>query len=156
MLRFLKEFRDHGLAVLLALAVTLGGFAADAAAAGKANVDGKGVGLHGFDPVAYYFDGTEMRGTPKYQAEHKGVTYYFASEFNMAAFEGAPEFFAPSYGGYCAFGMAMGRQLDVDPASWSIVDGKLYLANNRKVLQRWRAEAGRNIAMADQNWAKLN
>ena len=33
----------------------------------------------------------------------------------------------PAYGGFCAYGVALGKKFDDDPRYWKIVDGKLYL-----------------------------
>jgi hypothetical protein len=38
-----------------------------------------------------------------------------------------PEKYVPAYGGYCAFGISVGKKFIGDPEVWRIVDGRLYL-----------------------------
>ena len=43
----------------------------------------------------------------------------------LQACEATPETYGPHYGGFCAFGGAVGAQFDGDPMLWKIGDGKL-------------------------------
>jgi hypothetical protein len=46
----------------------------------------------------------------------------------------------------------LGTTADIDPAAWSIVDGKLYLNLNKDIQKRWADEMSENIIKADNNW----
>ena len=70
---------------------------------------------------------------------------------NMAA----PEKFAPRYGGYCAYGVANGYAVSVDPAAWSIVDGKLYLNYSLSVRESWNKDIPGFIRKAEGNWPRV-
>ncbi len=75
-----------------------------------------------------------------------------ASQENRAAFASDPERYAPQYGGYCAFGTARGYKADIDPATFTVIDGRLYLNYNRQVQKDWAADTARFIREADARW----
>ena len=66
-----------------------------------------------------------MRGLAEFEQTWNGARYRFASAANRDRFANSPESFAPQYGGFCAFAVSRGYTADIDPAAWSIVDGKL-------------------------------
>ncbi len=111
-----------------------------------------GYGVSGHDPVAYHTKGQPTVGDSAFTATHEGVTYRFASAANRDTFEADPETYAPQYGGFCAFGTAMGRKFPGDPNAWRIVDGKLYLNLNKDVQAQWVTDIPGFIRGADHNW----
>ncbi len=115
----------------------------------------EGVAILGYDPVAYFTEGAPTKGDPAYTAEYDGATWYFANAANRDRFLAEPKTYAPAYGGWCAYGMAQGGKVPIDPAAWKIVDGTLYLNVNRKVQGWWQADIPGFIAKADANWAGL-
>lgn len=146
-------------AVRVALAVTLiasvpGAVvgAAPASPVDAVNTVG-GVALEGHDPVAYLTAGRPMPGVEEHTYRWKGATYRFASAENRARFMADPDQYLPQYGGYCAYAMSLNRIADIDPARWALVEGKLYLNNNRLAHGLWSLDRGGNIAAADRNWA---
>ena len=118
----------------------------------EANTDATGVVIHGYDPVAYFTEGRPVPGRPDLSVEHAGGKYLFASTANRDAFKAHPEKYAPQYGGFCAYGVAVGKKFDVDPSSWRVVDGKLYLNLNPEILEKWSADTNGNIRKAEENW----
>lgn len=146
----IKALRTTVLSAGLALAAVLGTAQLVAAETETNIVDGYAV--HGYDVVAYFEKGKPMVGDDRYTAEHDGATYRFASAEHRDAFTGNPEKYAPQYGGYCAFGTAMGRKFDGDPNAWAIVDDKLYLNLNKKVQARWKEDVPGFIRGANNNW----
>lgn len=136
----------------LALAFSIAaGFAATAAFGGEIN-DIDGAAIKGYDPVAYYTVHKPVEGSAQFTSVYKGATFRFASAANRDAFAAAPEKFAPQYGGFCAYGAAGGYKAAIDPAAWSIVDGKLYLNYNKRVQTSWNQDQSGYIAKADKNW----
>ncbi len=116
------------------LAVISGLFAASAAIAGtETNVSsgltakGPGLAVHGYDVVAYFTQSQPTLGRAKHSTVYKDATYRFTSEEHLDAFEDDPEKYLPQYGGYCAYGVAVGATFDGDPYLWRIGEGKLYL-----------------------------
>ena len=62
----------------------------------------------GYDVVAYHTDGKPMKGSSDYSATYQGATWHFASMKNQELFMADPAKYAPAYGGFCAFGTALG------------------------------------------------
>ena len=114
-----------------------------------------GLALRGHDPVAWFAEGRPRLGSPALQAEHAGVTWRFASAANLARFEADPAAHLPRYGGFCAFGVARGYKVDIDPDAWHIRDGVLYLNYDRGVQRQWQRDIPGHIARADANWPRL-
>ncbi len=103
------------------------------ALATEVNTDATGVVIRGYDPVAYFTEGRPVPGRPDIYGEYGGGKYLFATPENFDAFNTNPEAYVPQYGGFCAFGISMAKKFDIDPASWKIVDKKLYLNLNSAI-----------------------
>ncbi|GAB1621945.1 YHS domain-containing protein [Agarivorans sp. B2Z047] len=138
-------------ALATSLAVSSFSFAADVGM----SVDANDLAIKGYDPVAYFVSGQPTQGNNSYTATHNNAIYHFASADNRDAFKADPAKYAPQYGGYCAFGVAMEKKFDTDPTAWKIVDGKLYLNLDKKVQQRWLENTGELIVDANQNWPEI-
>ncbi|MHA7777557.1 YHS domain-containing (seleno)protein [Roseibium sp. M-1] len=126
------------------------GFAALADEITTFTKDGTAIG--GTDPVAYFTEGKPVAGTDDFTAEYDEVTWKFSSAENRDKFVADPAKYAPQYGGFCAFGAAMGFKVPVVPEAWSIVDGKLYLNNSAKVQERFEEDVPGYIRKATLNW----
>jgi YHS domain-containing protein len=113
----------------------------------------EGIAVKGYDPVAYFVVGQPTPGVDKYTDRWNGAAYRFVSAENLERFKADPEKYVPQYGGYCAYAMSINRIADIDPARWAIVQGKLYLNNNRVSYGLWALDKSGNIAAADRNWA---
>lgn len=108
--------------------------------------------IRGYDAVAYFTQGAPVKGSEKFSHQWRGATWYFANAENRDRFAAEPEKHAPQYGGYCAYGVALGSAPEIDPNAWSIVNGKLYLNYSLGVRDRWRADIPGFIRRADANW----
>lgn len=95
------------------------------------NVDRNGVGLRGFDPVAYFRFGAPQKGDSRISAAFAGVTYHFVSEDNRAIFLANPGRYQPQYGGFCETGVSKTKKLNGDPEVWRIAEGKLFVYVNQ-------------------------
>ena len=96
-----------------------------------------------------------IRGERAYSTEWRGVEFRFASQANLDLFVSDPEAYAPAYGGYCAFGAAMGFKFDGDPNQWKIVDDVLYLNLSKDIQERWVTDIPGYIEKADVNWENI-
>ncbi|MBS1974471.1 MAG: YHS domain protein, partial [Bacteroidetes bacterium] len=100
-----------------------------------------GVGINGYDPVAYFALNKAIKGTKDLAAAFEGVTYYFSSVADKEEFGKHPEKYEPQYGGWCAYAMGKdGSKVEVDPETFKIIDGKLFLFYNRffnNTLKSW-------------------
>ncbi len=119
----------------------------------------KGVAVEGYDVVAYFND-SSAKGSNKFQSEYEGVIYKFSSAENKKVFLDNPEEYLPAYGGWCAYAMgATGDKVDIDPKTFEIRNGKLYLFYNKlftNTLNSWLEENPEKlIPVADENWNKL-
>jgi len=129
---------------------------AGAALAQKAPVysDSSGA-IRGYDPVAYFTEGRPVKGSRELTHQWHGATWRFASAQNRDRFAAAPEKYAPQYGGYCAYGVASGYAVKIEPDAWSVVDGKLYLNYDRSVQKTWQSDVPGHIRKADENWPRV-
>ena len=146
----IKALRSALLSMGLALAIVPAAVQM-AAAETEVNIV-EGYAVHGYDVVAYFKQGKPVAGDSRFTAQHEGVTYRFSSAEHRDAFTSDPASYAPQYGGYCAFGAAMGRKFDGDPNAWAIVDGKLYLNLNKNIQARWKENVPGFVKGANNNW----
>lgn len=116
---------------------------------------GSPLGLHGVDPVAFVSLGNRIDGTAQYTAVHDGVAYYFASQEAMDAFTAHPDHYLPQNGGFCTFGVSVGKKFDGDPQFAAVVDGKLYLFLNEAIFREFQKDQSGTIAKAEANWKKI-
>ncbi len=110
------------------------------------------VGVQGYDLVSYHTGARPQRGTGNHVVEYQGVNYLFINSANQKAFEQNPGKYLPAYGGYCAFGAAVGKKFIADPEIWQIVDGRLYLNLDNNVRSDWVKDIPGYIKKADKNW----
>ncbi|TYC52277.1 hypothetical protein FMN50_18160 [Rhodobacterales bacterium] len=140
----------------IAAAVVVTGIVSSAFGAGvDVNATVTGLALRGVDPVSYFTDGEPKDGKFDITEVHNGATYRFVSEESRDLFKQNPEKYLPAYGGFCAFGTAMGVKVDGDPDLWKIVDGKLYLNLSESIQERWNTDVPGFIEKADVNWDSL-
>lgn len=110
--------------------------------------------IKGYDPVAYFTDNQPVKGKIDVVFIWKNATWHFASEENKTKFEKNPEQYAPQYGGYCAYGLAKGYKVKIEPECWAIDNGKLYLNYDKKVQKDWDKDRKSYIEKANENWSK--
>lgn len=113
-----------------------------------------GAAIQGYDPVAYFTEGRPVEGSRQFTHQWNGATWRFASAANRDRFAASPEKYAPQYGGYCAYGVAHGYTVKIDPQAWSVVDGRLYLNYSPAVQADWKKDVPGYIRRADANWPK--
>ena len=119
------------------------------------NTNGSSLAIGGYDPVAYFTEGRARLGNAAHSARHEGVVYRFVSDANQRKFEADPSRYLPRYGGYCAYGVAVGAKFDGDPRLFRIVDGKLYFNLNPEIQRKWEQDVAGNIVKADGNWPRI-
>lgn len=119
----------------------------------------KGYAAEGYDVVAYFSD-QALEGDKINTTTHGGVKYKFATDKNLKIFMANPEKYTPQYGGYCAYQIARkGKRVQIDPESYQIKDGKLYLFYDFlfiDTLKKWNEEGPDMMQKkADENWKKM-
>ena len=111
--------------------------------------------IDGYDPVAYFLERKPVEGSDDYEYEWMGATWRFASEKNLEIFKAKPEYYAPQYGGYCAYAVSQNTTTDIDPVAWKIVRNKLYLNLSPSVQKIWEKDIRGYISKADAHWPVL-
>lgn len=132
--------------------LTMSFWAAESFAAG---VENSTTGVLGYDLVSYHTEGKPVRGDGNNLVVVDGVTYLFANEENKNTFEKDPQKYLPAYGGYCAYGVSVGKKFVGDPEAWKIVDGTLYLNLDKNIQKIWFEDIPGNIVKAEQNWPQI-
>lgn len=114
--------------------------------------------IQGYDPVSY-FTQKPVEGKPELSYQHQGVTYRFSTAENLNRFKSNPEKYEPAYGGWCAYAMGeSGEKVKIDPETFKIIDGKVYLFYNfwtNNTLTTWNKSEKQLKEAADRNWAKI-
>ena len=113
------------------------------------------IALEGFDPVSY-FEGKPQEGKSEFRLSYKAVTYQFVSQANLTKFKTNPEKYEPAYGGWCAYAMGeSGEKVKIDPETFTILDGRLYLFYNfwgNNTLKDWKKDERKLQESGDRNW----
>jgi YHS domain-containing protein len=142
--------------IFLALAVISVMAQTEAVRKEKYNVK-KNVAIDGYDPVSY-FEGEPKEGKDNLSHSYRGITYLFSSTSNQNKFKTAPDKYEPAYGGWCAYAMGeTGEQVKIDPETFKILNGKLYLFYNfwgNNTLEEWNKHENKLKQTADTNWQK--
>ena len=123
------------------------------------NLTRDGLFLQGYDPVAYVKIGKALKGRKQLDAAYGGGTFLFATDSDRAAFQRDPRRYLPAYGGWCAYAMADGDFVDVDPEAFKVVSGSAHVFYRGWLgdhLKKWNLDEARLKAAADAHWKKLN
>lgn len=125
-------------------------------------VNEQGLAIGGYDVVAY-FDGEAQSGFAAFSQQHEGVNYQFSTKANMEKFAASPSQYLPQFDGYCAWGVAAKQsKFPINPETFDIVDGKLYLFFNGpfdgepfNTLQPWNAETTKLADEGQKQWPTM-
>lgn len=121
------------------------------------NLENK-VAIQGYDPVGYFTQGKAIKGQKELTTSYQGVVYKFSSSENKEAFLKNPSKYEPQYGGWCAYAMgSAGEKVEINPETFKIIDGKLYLFYNayfNNTLKSWNKDQTNLKTKADNNWKK--
>ncbi|MGA7901416.1 MAG: YHS domain-containing (seleno)protein [Terrimicrobiaceae bacterium] len=119
------------------------------------NVDKRGVGIKGYDPVAYFTDNKAIKGSAQFQSDSSGVTYHFTSAQNKTAFDANPAKYEPQFGGFCAWAVSQGYTAPIDPKAFQVVNGRLLLQYSLSVRKQFSQDTEGNLRKADANWPAI-
>ncbi len=163
-----NNFRTTLMMFCLLLANLIGAQASASDHAAKTNLQqqhnlmGENVGLASYDPVAYFPEGggKPARGLISIAHQYEGVTYRFSSPENLNRFKQNPAKYLPAYGGWCAWAVAeLGKRVDIDPESFVIKDGKLYVFYRDPALDTrslWQKDVAGFVQKGDAKWRELS
>lgn len=147
------------LSMLSFVVISTTAFSQEATRKAQFNLDKSKVAIQGYDPVAYFVVNKAIKGSKSFTAFADGVVYYFSSQANKSLFLNNYEKYEPQYGGWCAYAMgATNEKVEIDPETFKIVNGKLYLFYHTWVnntLTKWNKDEALLKAKADINWSIL-
>ncbi len=154
-----NKMRLIGTIIFLSMIITTGALAQDINTLRKLhfNLEGK-MALQQYDPVAYFTQGKAVKGLSELSYNYGNAVYYFSSVGNMALFKANPAQYEPQFGGWCAYAMgAKGEKVNIDPKTFKIIQGKLYLFYNslfNNTLKTWNTDETNLLRKANQHWTK--
>ena len=119
------------------------------------DVDPRGIGIKGCDPVAYFTDQAAVKGDPAIRSTNGGVIYLFSTSSHKESFDDQPSKYVPQFGGFCAYGVSRGVVIPIDPSAFQIIDGHLYLQYSKGVMQKFNQDQAGSLAKATKNWPSL-
>ena len=140
----------HAVLFIIFSALTAAAFAG-----GAANVDGSGVGIQGYDPVAFFTGNKPVLGQEQFHSSYHDVTYRFASAEHQQMFEKDPAKYEPQFGGYCAYGVTQGHLAPIKVDAFEIVDGRLLMGYDANAKKAFDKDQAGNLKTADHNWPGL-
>lgn len=108
--------------------------------------------LRGHDPVAYFASGKPTPGGAAIKTNFDGVTYRFASDANRLEFLKNPLKYVPQFGGFCTNSLVYALPFAGDPATWKIIDGRLYLFGGEAQRRYFLMDDDNNLALARNYW----
>ncbi len=119
------------------------------------NLDEQGRALHGYYPVASFEKESPILGNDKTTLSWNNATWQFSNEENLALFKQNPEQFKPANGGFCTFGVVLGKKFDGDPKVWMLKDKQLYVFLNKEVRDKFLQDEEGNMEKANKNWPDI-
>jgi len=146
--------------IFLVLIVAVG---VNITSAQKAFTNKDNVANNGYDVVNYFTTNTAVRGSDEFTTTYNEAIYYFVNAENLNAFKEKPDNYLPQFDGYCSFAVAkMNKKVPVDPKTFRIDDGKLYLFYNDfwegkpfNTIIPWINSEADLEKMAHENWKTL-
>jgi hypothetical protein len=115
-----------------------------------------GLAIFGFDPVAYFTDGTPIRGREDVELLFAGAVWRFRHESDRAAFLSHPDVYAPQFGGYDPVDVSQGRTIPGHPQIWLVRGQRLYLFATERNRTAFARAAGSILVDAYQRWPALH
>jgi YHS domain-containing protein len=112
--------------------------------------------VSGYDIVSYYNQKKPSKGKAEFSVSFQGILYQFSNNANKETFKANPIKYEPAYGGWCAYAMgAKGEKVTVDPETYKVINGKLYLFYNQffnNTLKDWNKDEFNLMSKANTNW----
>jgi hypothetical protein len=155
------HFRPGMALFALALLAGLGGVVAAGSLARAATTERvvtnrySGLAIEGYDPLAYFIDGTPELGLPAYEAAQGGAVWRFRNEGNRDSFVAHPEIYGPQFGGYDPVDLARGVTVAGNPRFWLIEGERLYLFGREDTRDAFAANPAPYLKEARERWPAL-
>ena len=111
------------------------------AAAEISDADKSNVAIGGYSPVSYFTENRPERGQAEFAVEHDGMVYFLTSAKQVATFNDNPDKYRPRHRS-CAYSLAYGMVLPLDPTNFKIIGGTLLLfhrSEEKDALLEWNS-----------------
>jgi YHS domain-containing protein len=115
------------------------------------------VALNGYDPVSFFPEGQALTkqaqlGSADLEINYEGVVYRFATAENKEIFLSKPSKYEPTYGSYCAWGMANDARIEINPVVYTIVGNRIHFFVNNRAKRLFDAQIAESEVKADGFW----
>jgi YHS domain-containing protein len=87
----------------------------------------KNLAIEGYSLVSYFEKDKAEMGLARYSVEYEGKLYWFSSANQADTFNSNPSRYLPRFSGFCAYSLALGRKVPVDPTNFKIIADQLLL-----------------------------
>ena len=111
--------------------------------------------VHGVDLVAIVEQQRSIMGVPAHQIETDNYIVYFSNDENKEKFKTNPNKYLPQYGGFCSYGISLGKKFDVQKDVWFLHRGKLYFQLDKVTQNLWLKNPQEYIFTADKLWQEI-
>jgi YHS domain-containing protein len=116
------------------------------------------IGIKGYDPVSYFSEGggLPLMGSSDVILNYIGVTYQFSNPKNRELFLKNPNKYEPTYGGWCAYAMASGSKVDIQPLVYTISGNRLHFFVSKRAKQNFDLNVSDYESKADGFWKQIS
>lgn len=115
-----------------------------------------GLAIYGYDPVAYFANGTPTRGQDNLEVSLAGVAWRFQNEGNRDAFLKDPQVYMPQYGGYDPVAVVQNVARAGHPDVWLIHKDRLFLFFSEDARTQFKADPDHMALQAEVNWPHVS
>lgn len=119
------------------------------------NLSQEGIAVKGYDVVSYHIEPEPQKGSRAHAHTYEGATYLFSSAENLQTFKDNPDKYIPAYGGFCSYGVVLGKKFDISPDAYRVVNGKLFLELDKGTRLVWEQDRDKNIEIGYRNWSSI-
>jgi YHS domain-containing protein len=114
-----------------------------------------GLAIGGYDPVAFFTDGTPRQGSADFEYRYGGAVWRFCNTGNRDAFVANPDIYMPQFGGYDPIGVVRGIALAGNPDVWIIAGERLFLFYDQARRDKFAKAPDRLFVLAQQRWPEV-
>ena len=122
----------------------------------KSTLTTGGYALSSYDAVSYFEQDGPQKGLKNFQTNYKGAIYLFRSQAHLEAFQKNPAKYVPQYGGWCAYAMASGRNIDVQPQVFTIHGNRAHYFVSTRAKRLFDQDVLGHEELADGHWKRLS
>jgi hypothetical protein len=115
-----------------------------------------GLAMDGYDPVAYFSEGTATPGLPDFEHRFSGVVWRFRNQGDLTAFIQDPDVYMPAFGGYDPVAIARGVAVSGNPTVWLVAGDRLFLFYSLEYRDAFAADPARALADAEARWPEVS